>query len=72
VAPGVLPADLRGKSAPELEAELARRAEVRKLAQREIDELTRQRDAYLSTRKDATGGGGFDAAVKATVEKQIK
>jgi hypothetical protein len=72
VAPGALPADLRDKSAPEIEAELARRAEARKQAQREIDELTRQRDAYLSARKDAAGGGGFDAAVKATVEKQIK
>jgi len=29
-----------------------------------------QRDAYLSGRTG--GGGGFDAAVKATVEKQIK
>jgi hypothetical protein len=69
VAPGSLPADLRNKSAPEVQAELARRAEERKAAQREIDELTRKRDEYLSTRKD---GGGFDAAVKATVEKQLK
>lgn len=72
VAPGALPADLRAKSAPEIKAELARRAEARAAAQREIDELTRQRDAFLSARKDAAGGGGFDAAVKATVEKQIK
>jgi hypothetical protein len=33
-------------------------------------ELARKRDEYLAGRKDA--GGGFDAAVKATVEKQIK
>lgn len=72
VAPGALPADLRARSAPEIKAELARRAEARAQAQREIDELTRKRDAYLSARKDATGGGGFDTAVKATVEKQIK
>jgi Mg-chelatase subunit ChlD len=70
VAPGALPADLRGKSEAELSVELARRAEQRKAAQREIDKLTRERDAYLSARKDA--GGGFDTAVKATVEKQIK
>jgi hypothetical protein len=70
VAKESLPADLRDKSAPELKAELERRAEQRKLAQREMDELTRKRDEYLSTHKGA--GGGFDAAVKATVEKQIK
>lgn len=70
VAKTALPADLRDKSEGEIEAELARRAEERKRAQREIDELARKRDEYLSGRKDA--GGGFDAAVKATVEKQIK
>ncbi len=70
VAPDALPADLRGKSAPELQAELARRAEQRRQAQREIDELTRKRDEYLSERRSP--GGGFDDAVKATVEKQIK
>ena len=69
VAPGALPAEMRDKSSPEIEAELARRAEERKQAQREIDELTRKRDEYLSKHRT---GGGFDAAVKATVEKQIK
>lgn len=72
VAPGSLPADLRGKSAPELAQELARRADQRRQAQREIDELLRKRDEYLSAQKGAGGGAGFDAAVKATVEKQIK
>jgi Mg-chelatase subunit ChlD len=70
VAKDALPADLRDKSAPELEAELGRRATERKQAQQEIEALTRKRDAYLSGRTG--GGGGFDAAVKATVEKQIK
>jgi Mg-chelatase subunit ChlD len=70
VARGALPADLRDKSAPELEAELGRRAEERKQAQREMDELARKRDAFLAGRKGADGG--FDAAVKATVEKQLK
>jgi Mg-chelatase subunit ChlD len=69
VAPGALPAEMRDKSSPEIEKELARRAEERKQAQREIEELTRKRDEYLSKHRT---GGGFDAAVKATVEKQIK
>jgi hypothetical protein len=70
VAPAALPADLRDKTAPELKAELERRVAQRKEAQKEIEELTRKRDAYLSEHKAA--GGGFDAAVKATVTKQIK
>lgn len=70
VAPGALPQGLRGKSAPELKAELERRAAERAAAQKEMAELARKRDEYLAGRKGA--GGGFDAAVKATVEKQIK
>jgi len=70
VAPGALPQGMRGKSAPELKAELERRAAERTAAQKEMAELARKRDEYLAGRKDA--GGGFDAAVKATVEKQIK
>ncbi|HWU89588.1 MAG TPA: vWA domain-containing protein [Kofleriaceae bacterium] len=69
VKPGALPADLRGKSAAELKHELERRAEEREQAQRELAKLAKDRDAYLSTK---AGGGGFDAAVKATVEKQLK
>ena len=65
-----LPAEMRTKTAPEIKAELARRVEARKAAQKEAEELTRKRDEYLSKHK--TGGGGFDDAVKATVEKQIK
>ena len=70
VAPGALPADLRDKSAPEIQAELSRRAAQRKAAQQEMAELARKRDEYLAGRKGATGG--FDTAVKATVEKQLK
>ena len=69
VAPGSLPADLRGKSPAELKAEIARRAGEREQAQRELAELAKERDAYLSSK---AGGGGFDAAVKAAVEKQLK
>ncbi len=46
-----------------------RRATERTAAQKEMAELTRKRDEYLAGQKDA--GGGFDTAVKATVEKQI-
>ena len=70
VAPGALPQGLRDKSAPEIKAELERRAAERAAAQKEMAELARKRDEYLAGRKDA--GGGFDTAVKATVEKQIK
>jgi Mg-chelatase subunit ChlD len=70
VAPGALPQGMRDKSAPEIKAELERRATERKAAQKEMAELTRKRDEYLAGQKDA--GGGFDTAVKATVEKQIK
>lgn len=69
VAPGSLPADLRGKSSAELKTEIERRAGEREQALRELADLAKQRDAYLSSKK---GGAGFDAAVKATVEKQIK
>lgn len=74
VAPGALPADLRDKGTAEITAELGRRAEQRKAAQKEMAELERKRDEYLAGRKGGEGGGagGFDAAVKATVEKQIK
>lgn len=70
VAPASLPPEMADKSPAELKVELERRAQVRKEAAREIEELTRKRDEFLS--KNKTGGGGFDATVKATVEKQIK
>jgi len=70
VAPSALPAEMRDKSAAELKAELERRLEQRKRAQQEMEELTRKRDEYLAKHRGA--GGGFDGAVKATVEKQIK
>jgi Mg-chelatase subunit ChlD len=70
VAPAALPDDLRGKSREEITAELARRSAERAAAQRELAELARQRDEYLS--RQGSGASGFDGVVKATVEKQLK
>jgi hypothetical protein len=50
-------------------AELDRRVATRREAQQQIEKLTKQREDYLS--KHAKGDG-FDAKVKATVEKQLK
>lgn len=66
---GSLPPELRTKPTAEIEAELARRAAERKAAQREIEQLTKERDAYLAKHRRSDG---FDAAVKATVTKQLK
>jgi len=66
-----LPSDLAGMDQPTMRAELERRVTERKQTQAEIAKLARERDAYLA--KDAPGTGeGFDAKVKATVEKQLK
>ncbi|MEJ7599201.1 MAG: vWA domain-containing protein, partial [Kofleriaceae bacterium] len=69
VDPASLPADLRDKTKGELKAELDRRVATRRQAQQEIEKLTKQREAYLSKHGK---GDGFDAKVKATVEKQLK
>jgi len=67
-----LPADLREKNKDELKAEVARRTEERQAAQKEIDELTRERDKYLADHAKTGGEAAFDVKVKATVEKQLK
>ena len=69
VDPASLPADLRDKDKAELKAELDRRVATRREAQQQIEKLAKQREDYLS--KHAKGDG-FDAKVKATVEKQLK
>ena len=71
VAPADLPDDMRDKPPAEIKAELDRRVEKRKQLQNEIQELTKQRDEYLS-KQAKDGEGGFDAKVKETVEKQMK
>lgn len=65
-----LPADLKAKSKDELKAELAERAKKREQAQKEIADLAKQRDEFLKA--NAKTEGGFDNAVKKTLETQLK
>jgi von Willebrand factor type A domain len=71
VAPAKLPEDLRGLDRPALEAEVARRAELRKTAQQELFRVSRQRDEYLKA-KAGPHEGGFDAKVNAAIDAQLK
>jgi hypothetical protein len=68
---GKLPASMRGESKAELAKDLAKKATDRAEAQKEITELTRQRDEYLKT-KGGDGRDAFDGAVKATLENELK
>jgi len=65
-----LPEDLRGLNKDQLQAEVEKRAAERTEAQRKIETLTKQRDEYIRTH--AADGDGFDAKVKATLDKQLK
>jgi hypothetical protein len=67
---GKLPADMRGKSKAELEADLKARAQKRAEAQQEMGKLAKQRDEYLE--KNAKDKGGFDTVVKHTLEMQLE
>lgn len=67
-----LPSDLRGMDKQALKNEINKRAETRKQAQQEIERLSKQRAEYLKTKGGEGKPGGFDATVKATVEKQLK
>jgi hypothetical protein len=67
---GKLPDDMRGKSKEDLKADLEARAKKRETAQKEMAELARQRDEYLS--KNAKDKTGFDGVVKQTLEAQLK
>jgi hypothetical protein len=71
VEQGSLPADLRGKDKAAVKAEIDKRVAERKDLQKQVDELTRQREDFLA-KQAKDGDSGFDATVKATVEKQIK
>ncbi|HEU0035153.1 MAG TPA: VWA domain-containing protein [Kofleriaceae bacterium] len=68
---GSLPADMRGKDKAEVKAEIEARVAKRKELQKKVDELTKQRDEYLA-KEAKSGEGGFDTAVKSTVEAQLK
>jgi hypothetical protein len=71
VARTALPPELRDLPPEALQAEIDRRAELRKDAEREMSKLTRQRQEYL--RKNAKAGeGAFDAKVNATIDAQLQ
>ncbi len=67
---GKLPAKYRGMAKGAIKAELEKTAKDREEAQKELQELAKQRAEYL--KKNATGTDGFDAKVKATVEHELK
>ncbi len=70
IAPSALPADLRNLSKGDLKAELAHRGEARKVAQQQIEKLSKERADYLKTNaKDS--GTAFDANVNKSVEKSM-
>jgi len=65
-----LPEDMKAKSKDELKADLAERAKKREQAQKAIADLAKQRDEYIKA--NAKNEGGFDNAVKKTLETQLK
>jgi hypothetical protein len=66
-----LPDAYKTKSKAELAKDLAQKADERAKTQKEITELTKQREDYLKTHA-AGGKDGFDSAVKTTLEKELK
>ncbi len=69
--PEALPADMRGMDKTQLKQEIEKRVAVRKDAQKQIDQLNKERSQYLKDNA-AKGEGGFDAKVNATVDHQLK
>ena len=67
-----LPSDMRGKSKEEIKNEIETRAKTRAQAQQEMAEVAKQRAQYLKDHADKAGKDGFDAKVKATVEREMK
>jgi hypothetical protein len=70
--PEKLPDDLAGLSKEQLSAELARRSADRTAAQKELGDLTKQRDAYLADQAKKGPSGGFDNAVEKTVDAELQ
>ncbi|HEX3479672.1 MAG TPA: vWA domain-containing protein [Kofleriaceae bacterium] len=71
IARAALPAELRELSPEQLQAEIQRRAQLRRDAEAEMAKLARQRTDYLQA--NAKGGeGGFDAKVNSAVDAQLK
>jgi hypothetical protein len=52
-----------------LKQEVARRVEDRKAAEKEIAELAKKREEFLT--KNAKDSDGFDSKVKTSIEKQL-
>jgi Mg-chelatase subunit ChlD len=69
VEEGSLPAEYQGMDKAKLKQEVARRVEDRKAAEKEIAELAKKREEFLT--KNAKDGDGFDAKVKTSIEKQL-
>jgi von Willebrand factor type A domain-containing protein len=65
-----LPAELQGKSKEEIKAEIDARAKKRDEAQKELAKVAKEREQYLKEHKDSSSG--FDATVKATVDRELK
>lgn len=71
VAPTALPPAMRAMPAPQLKAEIAKRAQVRAEAEAELKALSKQRARYLKEH-DRAKGLGFDDKVKDTIDAQLK
>lgn len=72
VAPADLPAAYRDMDKAALKAEVDKRIAEREAAQKEIGELTKQRDAYLEEQAKNAPEGAFDVKVKEALEAQLK
>ncbi len=66
-----LPADLRGRDKGEIKAEVEKRVATRRELQKQVEDLSKQRDEFLKNNANKDDGG-FDAKVKSTVERQLK
>jgi hypothetical protein len=66
-----LPADLRGLDKPALKQEIEHRTARRKVAQAELSQLAKQRDAYLKAHTKSSDEA-FDTQVNAAIDHQLK
>jgi hypothetical protein len=66
-----LPEDMRGLSKDELKNELDKRVTQRAEAQKQLTELAKKRADFIRDHESTGGGGGFDTAVKSTVDREL-
>ncbi len=66
-----LPSDMQGLSKDELKNEMDKRVKTRETAQKELTEVAKQRADYIKAH-EKDGDGGFDKAVNATVDSELK